>query len=96
MEQQRTAMSRVTGRALRTSIDCLVTHDSTALLSAITAPTVCMVGDLDEETPVAYGFALADLIPNARLAVIPMAGHLLNAEAPEAVNQLLDELMESA
>jgi 3-oxoadipate enol-lactonase len=96
MEEQRAAMARVTGRALRASIDCLVTHDSTALLPAITAPTVCMVGDLDQETPAAYGFALADLIPNARLAVIPMAGHLLNVEAPEAVNQLLDELMESA
>ena len=32
-------------------------------------------------------FALADLIPNATLAVIPMAGHLLNVEAPEAVNR---------
>lgn len=96
LEQQRAAMARVAGRSLRASINCLVTHDSTALLPAITAPTVCMVGDLDEETPVAYGFALADLIPNARLVVIPMAGHLLNVEAPEAVNQLLDELMESA
>lgn len=96
LEEQRAAMARVTGHALRASIDCLVTHDSTALLPAITAPTVCMVGDLDEETPVAYGFALADLIPNARLAVIPMAGHLLNVEAPEAVNHLLDELMEPA
>lgn len=95
MDGQRAAMGRVTGRALRASIDCLITHDSTALLPTITAPTVCMVGDLDEETPVAYGFALADLIPNARLAVIPMAGHLLNVEAPEAVNQLLDELMET-
>jgi 3-oxoadipate enol-lactonase len=96
MDGQRAAMARVTGDALRASIDCLVTHDSTALLPAIEAPTVCMVGDLDEETPVAYGFALADLIPNARLAVIPLAGHLLNVEAPEAVNQLLEELMESA
>jgi pimeloyl-ACP methyl ester carboxylesterase len=91
---QRAAMARVSGSALRTSIDCLVTHDATALLPTITAPTVCMVGDLDEETPVAYGFALADLIPNATLAVIPMAGHLLNAEAPEAVNRLLEEQME--
>jgi len=95
MDGQRAAMRRVTGQALRTSIECLVTHDSTALLPLITAPTVCMVGDLDEETPVAYGFALADRIPNARLAVIPMAGHLLNVEAPEAVNQLFEELMET-
>ena len=93
---QRAAMARVTGLAMRASIDCLVTHDSTALLPAISAPTVCMVGDLDQETPVAYGFALADLIPSAQLTVIPMAGHLLNVEAPDAVNRLLEEQMEAA
>ena len=90
---QRAAMARVSGAALRASIDCLVTHDSVALLPSITARTVCIVGDLDEETPVGYGFALADLIPGARLAVVPHAGHLLNVEAPEAVNRLLEDQM---
>jgi 3-oxoadipate enol-lactonase len=93
---QRAAMARVTGSALRASIECLVTHDSRAVLPTIAAPTVCMVGELDEETPVTYAFALADLIPRATLAVIPHAGHLLNVEAPDAVNQLLEELMERA
>ena len=93
---QRAAMARVPGAALRTSIDCLVTHDSRALLPSITAPTLCMVGELDHETPVAYAFALADLIPHAGLLVIPRAGHLLNVEAPEAVNQSLEEQMERA
>ena len=81
---------------LRDSIDCLVTHDSRALLPTISAPTLCIVGELDQETPVAYAFALADLIPHAKLAVIPQAGHLLNAEAPDAVNQLLREHLEGA
>ena len=94
MAGQRAAMARVTGDALRRSIDCLVTHDSRALLPTITAPTLCAVGELDEETPVAYAFALADLIPHARLVVVPRAGHLLNAESPDAVNQLLDEQMQ--
>jgi 3-oxoadipate enol-lactonase len=89
-------MARVPGAALRHSIDCLVTHDSRAILPTITAPTLCMVGELDEETPVTYAFTLADLIPHARLTVIPNAGHLLNVEAPEVVNQLLLEHMERA
>lgn len=93
---QRAAMARVSGGALRKSIDCLVTHDSRALLPAINAPTLCAVGEVDEETPVAYAFALADLIPHARLVVVPHAGHLLNVEAPEAVNQLLRDQMERA
>ncbi len=94
MAGQRAAMARVPGRAMRSSIDCLVTHDSRALLPTIAAPTLCMVGELDQETPVAYAFALADLIPHARLVVVPQAGHLLNAEAPDAVNQCLEEQME--
>ncbi len=88
---QRAAMARVPGSALREAIDCLVTHDSRALLPTVSAPTLCAVGELDEETPVAYAFALADLIPHSKLVVVPRAGHLLNVEAPEAVNQLLDE-----
>ncbi|MEO7369284.1 MAG: alpha/beta fold hydrolase [Ilumatobacteraceae bacterium] len=87
------ALARVPGEALRRSIDCLVTHDSRALLPSIIAPTLCAVGELDAETPVSYAFALADLIPHARLAVVPGAGHLLNVEAPEAVNELLEEQM---
>jgi pimeloyl-ACP methyl ester carboxylesterase len=88
---QRAAMGRVSAAALRRSIDCLVTHDSRALLPTIDAPTICAVGELDEETPVRYAFELADLIPNARLVVVPHAGHLLNAEAPDDVNELLLE-----
>ncbi len=91
---QRAAMARVTSRGMRQAIDCLITHDSRPLLPDITAPTLCVVGELDEETPVTYAFALADLIPHARLVVIPHAGHLLNVEAPDAVNQLLDDHMQ--
>lgn len=96
MAGQRAAMARITADALRRSIDCLVTHDNRALLPSITAPTLCMVGELDDETPVTYAFALADMIPDARLVVIPNAGHLLNVEAPDAVNELLIEQMERA
>jgi pimeloyl-ACP methyl ester carboxylesterase len=88
---QREAMERVPGVALRQSIECLVTHDTTALLPTITAPTLVLVGELDQETPPAYSQYLVDHLPDARLVVVPGAGHLLNAEAPEQVNRLLAE-----
>lgn len=94
LEGQRAAMARVPGSEMRRSIDCLVTHDSRNLLPAIDVHTVCAVGELDSETPVSYGYALADLIPHARLVVVPEAGHLLNVESPDAVNELLDEQMQ--
>lgn len=93
MTGQVAAMSRVTSTALRRSIDCLITHDSRALLPTIVVPTLCLVGDLDDETPPAYAMAVADLIPGARLTLIEGAGHLLNVEAPDAVNDaILDHI----
>ncbi len=90
-ESQRAAMARVTGSALRRSIECLVTHDTTALLPTITAPALVMVGEFDQETPPEYSQYLVDNLPDARLFVVPGAGHLLNAEEPEQVNRLLAE-----
>lgn len=86
---QLAAMSRITAGALRRSIDCLITHDSRPLLPQIRVPTLCLVGALDDETPIAYSQYLAEHIPGARLHIVAGAGHLLNAEAPDPVNELL-------
>jgi 3-oxoadipate enol-lactonase len=93
MAGQIAAMSRISAAALRRSIDCLITHDSRSILPSIAVPTLCLVGDLDDETPPAYAMAVADLIAGSRLAVIEGAGHLLNVEAPDAVNDaILDHI----
>jgi 3-oxoadipate enol-lactonase len=89
--EQRSAMARITGAALRRSITCLVTHDSQLLLPTITTRTLVMVGEFDTETPPEYAQHLAELLPNARLVVVPLSGHLLNASAPEQVNRLIAE-----
>lgn len=86
LDGQRRAMARISAPALQRSIECLITHDSRPVLAGIAAPTLVMVGELDEETPSAYARILADGIPNAWLQTVPNAGHLLNAEAPEVVN----------
>lgn len=85
------AMQRISAKALRASIDCLITHDSRAILGAIHAPTIVMVGADDAETPLAYGAAIATAVPGAELRIVPGAGHLLNAEAPAAVNRTIEE-----
>lgn len=86
---QRAAMERITGDALRRAIDCLVTHDLRDRLAAIELPTLVLVGSLDAETPPSYAAAIAEAIPDARLVEVPGVGHLLNAEAPGAVAELL-------
>jgi pimeloyl-ACP methyl ester carboxylesterase len=87
---QRAAMARISGQALRRSIDCLVTHDARHLLADIPTPTLVMVGDLDSETPVQYSRYLADHLAHGELVVIPGAGHLLNVEAPDTVNEHIE------
>jgi 3-oxoadipate enol-lactonase len=64
-------------------------HDVRARLGEITAPTLVVVGELDEETPPAYSEAIAAGIPGARLEVIAGAGHYTSFEAPDALNALL-------
>lgn len=63
--------------------------DSTHLLSTITCPTLIVVGEDDQATPVAESRYMADRIPNATLVTIPQAGHLSNVEQPDVFNQAL-------
>lgn len=57
-----------------------------SLLPGITCPTLVAVGSADEWSPPDQHVAIAATIPNARLTVIDGAGHMLPAEAPDALN----------
>jgi pimeloyl-ACP methyl ester carboxylesterase len=61
--------------------------DSVPLLKHITCPTQIIVGELDLPTPPADAKLMADMIPGARLAVIPGAAHLANLEQPDRFNE---------
>lgn len=59
----------------------------------IAVPTLVVVGQDDRLTPVSEAQALVNAIPNARLAVVENAGHLVNIEQPEPFNALLLEFL---
>jgi 3-oxoadipate enol-lactonase len=63
------------------------------LLPTISAPTTVVVGKLDVPCFRKMADVLADRIPNARLVTVPDAGHMVNMEAPDAVNSLLREVL---
>jgi pimeloyl-ACP methyl ester carboxylesterase len=90
------AMQRVRMEGLMDALTTITSHDTRALLPTITAPTLIVVGADDDETPPSYAQAIADLIPGARLVVIPGAGHLLNLEAPEALNAAIADHWEQS
>jgi YbgC/YbaW family acyl-CoA thioester hydrolase len=64
--------------------------DSGPLLSSLeSVPTLVVVGEHDQITPPAAAEGLVAAIPNARLAVIPGAGHLPPLESPEVVTRIV-------
>lgn len=56
-----------------------------AQLAGLSAPTLILYGEQDAINSPENGRALAALLPSARLAFIPGAGHLPHQERPEAV-----------
>ena len=73
----------------------VVDEKNKAILREILAPALCLVGALDEETPVVYSRHLASHLPHGTLEVVPGAGHLLNVEAPDIVNRLIRQHLET-
>jgi pimeloyl-ACP methyl ester carboxylesterase len=62
-------------------------------LSALRTPTLVVVGENDKADFRAIAHHLADEIPDADLAVVPGAGHLVGVEQPEELNALLLEFL---
>jgi 3-oxoadipate enol-lactonase len=83
------SMQRISPDGLRAAVELLPSHDVRPRLGEVRAPTLVLVGEHDEETPLAYSEALADGIRGARLQIIPGAGHIANLEAPDAVTAAL-------
>ena len=63
--------------------------NQTAMLPAITVPTLVIVGADDPSTPVATAETIHRQIRGSELAVIERAAHLSNVERPEAFNEAL-------
>jgi 3-oxoadipate enol-lactonase len=58
-------------------------------LAGITVPTLVLVGEEDVISPPDEARGIAQSLPNARLEVIPKAGHLAPYENPAAVNSAI-------
>jgi pimeloyl-ACP methyl ester carboxylesterase len=67
--------------------------DMTAALARVEVPTLLVVGAEDQITPPACLEAAEAVIPNAKLLIVPAAGHLVPLEAPEVFNRALGEFL---
>ena len=58
-------------------------------LADVRVPTLVLTGSQDALTPVGDAEELAELIPGARLEILPGAAHGLMVEAPNAFNEIV-------
>ena len=63
-------------------------------INAIEAPTLVIAGREDSAMPPVESEFIASRIPNAQLAVIDEAGHMLVVEKPREVTQIIREFLE--
>jgi 3-oxoadipate enol-lactonase len=70
--------------------------DASLSLTTVNVPAVVIVGEEDAITPVVVAQELARRLPDARLSIVPRAGHMAPMEAPEAVNAALLDLVRRA
>ncbi|WP_328873282.1 alpha/beta hydrolase [Streptomyces sp. NBC_00287] len=72
-------------------------HDKTEALGHFTdLPVLVLAGVKDLVTPSEHSEAIADLLPDAELVLVPDAGHLVMLEHPEVVTDRLADLLTRA
>ena len=64
------------------------------MLWQISCPTLVMTGELDVWAPPAQHQAIAERIANSNLVIVPGSGHMIQMEAPDAVNEAVKSWLE--
>ncbi len=76
---------------VRQQIAIIARRDSRPHLKDIRVPTLVLSGDRDMLISNEFSKEMAQMIPGAKLVIIPDCGHLAPAEQPEATGAALDE-----
>lgn len=78
-------------------LHALEVHDESAALPVLAnIPTLIACGDHDSLTPPPYSQEMAAALPKSELVIVKGAGHLVQLEQPEAIDDALVRLVERA
>ncbi|WP_099246929.1 alpha/beta fold hydrolase [Mycobacterium sp. shizuoka-1] len=78
-------------------LHALEVHDESAALPVLARiPTLIACGDHDVLTPVKHSEEMAAVLPNSELLIVGGAGHLVQLEVPDLINDALVRLVERA
>lgn len=80
-------------RSYAAATEATWTGDYTSMLASIDVPTLVMCGERDVIAPLALSKVIADAVRGSRLEIVPDAGHVANADNPEAFNRLLHDFV---
>ena len=86
-------MAAIDPDAFRIGAEAVWLASQSERASAIDVPTLILAGDEDVITPPALSEDLRILIPGSRLDIIAGAGHLANAEQPQAFNLAIESFL---
>jgi pimeloyl-ACP methyl ester carboxylesterase len=71
-------------------------EDVRDVLPHVDVPTLLLYGDRDVRAPLTVGEALQAAISDARLVVLPEAGHVCNIEAPDEFNAAVRDFLDAS
>jgi pimeloyl-ACP methyl ester carboxylesterase len=77
--------------SLKTAVLVMAETDQRDLLPRIAVPTLLIWGELDARSPLSVARQFEEAVPDAKLVVIPGAGHVSNLEQPERFNDAVRE-----
>ena len=75
--------------SLRTQVSLMADSDQRDLLPRIDVPTLLIWGELDVRSPLSVAEEFQREIPNAKLVLIPAAGHVSNLDQPNLFNEAI-------
>jgi pimeloyl-ACP methyl ester carboxylesterase len=79
-----------------TALAAALEHNSTRHLFRIDVPVLIVVGEHDAVLPLRHSEELAELIPQAQLALVPDAGHQVLEERRAEFNERLEAFLEQS
>ena len=76
------------------TLEAILTTDVTPQLASVCVPTLIIVGENDQRTPISVSENLKASITNAQVYVVPKAGHLAVLDQPKVFNDKLFEFLD--
>jgi len=77
------------------TVRAIFTYDASGDRARVKAPTLILIGDSDDATPMAESEFIRDGIPGSEIHVIPGAGHLTTIDNPDAVTRELAAFLDA-